>query len=116
MASTRNKNTPGNYASEQASLGQVRKYGIFDSYRFAAQTHLPGNGLLPARLPMQLDKTSCDIESELLGIGSTNLENPKMTTMLPPAPNPIQSLNIASRSQVFLPDPLVISTEQRFNF
>lgn len=116
MASTRNKNTPENYAAEQSSMGRIRQYEMFENYRFAPQTHLPGNGLLPARLPMQLDKNSSDVESELFGIGSTNLETPKTTTMLPPPRNQIQPLNIVSKPTIYLPDPLVISTDQRYRF
>jgi hypothetical protein len=116
MASTRNKNTPGNYSAEQASMARMRQYEIFDNFRFASQTYLPGNGLLPARLPMQIDKNNCDVESELFGIGLTNLENPKITSMLPPNKSNIQPLNIISKSKTILPDPLVISTDQRFQF
>jgi hypothetical protein len=114
MASTRNKNTPGNYSAEQESLLQQRQYNVFENYRFPVETHLPGNGLLPARLPLQLDKQNADIESELLGIGSTNLVNPRMGSMLPPANRQIQSLNIIQKKQILLPDPLVISMDQRF--
>ena len=114
MASTRNKNTLENYSAEQESLLQHRQYNIFQNYRFPVETHLPGNGLLPARLPLQLDKQNADIESELLGIGSTNLVNPKMGSLLPPAIRPIQSLNIIRKKETILPDPLVISMDQRF--
>ena len=116
MASTRNKNTPGNYSAEQSSMGKIRQYEIFDNFRFALQTYFPGNGLLPARLPMQVDKNNFDVESELFGIGSTNLETPKTTSVLPTSKSQIQSLNVVSKPRVFLPDPLVISTDQRYSF
>jgi hypothetical protein len=131
MASTRNKNTSGNYAAEQASMLQIRQYEVYKGYRFNDQTCIPGNGLLPARLPLQMFDDNCDIESELRGIGSTNLVKPKMNTVLPPpnfgevsssggyTPLPdrhMASLHITQRAPVIIPKPLVISRDQRFTF
>ena len=48
MASTRNKNTPGDYALEKQAIQrqhQERMY-IHQSQGQAKQTNLPGNGLL----------------------------------------------------------------------
>lgn len=115
MAATRSKNTPGNYELEQEGLLKIRQYEVYNGYRFNHQTCLPGNGLMPARLPMQLFDDNCDIESELLGIGSTNLVQPKTTSMLPVKRN-MSSLSIAPRSHVILPEPLVISRDQRFTY
>jgi len=114
MASTRNKNTSGNYAAEQDSLLKIRQYEVYTGYRFNDQTCIPGNGLLPARLPFQMFDDNCDIESELRGIGSTNLVKPKTNTMLPPQNRPMASLHIIQRAPVIIPTPLVISRDQRF--
>ena len=116
MAATRSKNTPGNYELEQEGLLKIRQYEVYKGYRFNDQTCLPGNGLMPARLPMQMFDDNCDIESELLGIGSTNLVQPKTTSMLPPPDRRMASLSIAPRSPVILPEPLVISRDQRFTY
>lgn len=76
MASTRSKNTPGNYALEQSCLSNARHYEMYVGYNFHEQTCYAGQGLLPGRYPLQLFRDNCDVESELLGIGSTNLVTP----------------------------------------
>jgi hypothetical protein len=116
MASTRNKNTSGNYAAEQDSLLKIRQYEVYKGYRFNDQTCIPGNGLLPARLPLQMFDDNCDIESELRGIGSTNLVKPQMNSLLPPPNRQMASLHIIQHAPVIIPNPLVISRDQRFTF
>lgn len=116
MTSTRNKNTPGNYASEQDSMLRIRQYESYTGYRFNDQTCLPGTGLLPARLPFQMFQDNCDIESELLGIGSTNLEKPKTTTVLPPPDRRMASLHMFKHATPIVPEPLVVSRDQRHTF
>jgi hypothetical protein len=116
MASTRSKNTPGNYALEQDSLLKIRQYEVYTGYRFNDQTCLPGRGLLPARLPFQLFDRTCDIESELLGIGATNLVQPPTGTLLPPANQGWTTLNMVPATPVVIPEPLVMSMDQRFGF
>jgi hypothetical protein len=114
MASTRNKNTPGNYELEQWSLEQSR---VQQSYLYqpngqAITTHFAGNGLLPSWMPPTLlSKNSVDIESFLRGTGTTNLVNPKPDTE--PSLIPVESLNIADRLPLLLPKPLFIEPEQR---
>ena len=76
MASTRNKNTPGNYRLEQYSLNQNIDWKLYEhsSCGRATQTNLPGNGILTGRMSNnELSNNACDIESYLRGIGSTNL-------------------------------------------
>jgi len=104
MSSTRNKNTPGNYAMEKWS--DSKKYEelmyIHASQGQAISTQLPGNGLLSGRIAgRDLASNSCDIESALFGIGSTNLENPlpKVT----PQTNYLRSLNIMTRIPMVTP-------------
>jgi len=68
----------------------------------AISTQLPGNGLLSGRIAgRDLASNSCDIESALFGIGSTNLENPlpKVT----PQTNYLRSLNIMTRIPMVTP-------------
>jgi hypothetical protein len=114
MASTRNKNTQGNYQSEQWSLDQTRNWIAYEhaSNGRAIQTHLPGNGLLVGRVAnTELSKNPADIESHLYGIGSTNLVTPYEQPT--PLINQIPSLNIASKTPLFMPDPLIIEPNQR---
>lgn len=114
MSSTSNKNTPGNYALEQ------RMNVLVDSYRTylhsaageAYTNHLPGNGLLPAsNARSHLCGNYCDVESQLRGIGSTNLVNPQ--TPVVPQFRTLDSLSIMHKLPVILPEPLVVENNQR---
>lgn len=114
MASTRNKNTPGNYAAEKKALEKKHQelMYIHASQGQAMQTNLPGNGLLQGRVAgRDLARNDCDIESRLFGIGSTNLENPQgdFTAEM----NQLNSLNVMSKTPMVMPRPLGIQMDQR---
>ena len=82
MASTRNKNTPGNYCLEEKQYKNFENYTLYPNsqYGTAYDTKLAGNGLLPAQIPWnKLSHNASDIESFLFGINSTNLVNPAPT-------------------------------------
>lgn len=112
MSSTRNKNMPGDYALEQNSIKVGYKYYTYDSFGKPVETHYAGDGLLPGRIaPTNLAFNACDIESQLFGIGSTNLVNPK--SAVKPDLKPIQSLNMIEKLPVFIPEPLVVEKNQR---
>jgi len=114
MASTSNKNTPGNYAAEQrmnVSIGDYRSY-THSAAGHAHTNHHPGQGLLPAQTARsELCSNYCDVESQLFGIGSTNLVQPQK----PVDPNfkSPHSLNLFENQKVFLPEPLVVEKNQR---
>jgi hypothetical protein len=114
MASTRNRNTPGNYKAEQWSLEQNR---IYQSYLHASRgqaitTHFAGNGLVGGWMPhTELANNSIDIESFLHGTGSTNLVEPNAFVV--PQFKSIDSLNIADRVPLLLPKPLYVEPNQR---
>jgi hypothetical protein len=99
MSSTRNKNTPGNYALERWSDAKINTELM---YIHAAQgqamtTQLPGDGLLASKIAgRDLANNYCDIESALFGIGSTNLENP--LPKVNPEINYLRSLNIIQKT------------------
>ena len=79
MASTRSKNTPGNYCLQQREYSEGREYTSYkySAYGEAYDTRLPGNGLNPGQVPWNtLSQNPADIESFLFGINSTNLVNP----------------------------------------
>jgi hypothetical protein len=115
MTSTRSRNTLGDYQLEQAlNRGQLN-YKTYQGRIMVRDTLLPGVGLKPARLPMQVDCDLWDIESELRGIGSTNLVNPKTTTLLPPEPKGWRTLNIYEQEPVILPRPLEIPADARYD-
>jgi len=103
MASTRNRNTPGNYCLEQREYKQSENYTLYPNSQYGAayNTRLPGNGLLPAQIPWnKLSYNAADTESFLFGINSTNLVK-------------LDSSNIYEKKPTFIPEPLVIEKNQR---
>ena len=60
----------------------------------------------------QLSNNSCDIESQLFGIGSTNLVTPLQPVV--PEIKPLQSLAIMNKTPVIIPGDLVVQGEQRY--
>ena len=103
---------PGDYALEQNSIKVGYKYYTYDSFGKPVETHYAGDGLLPGRIaPTNLAFNACDIESQLFGIGSTNLVTPK--SAVKPDLKPIQSLNMIEKLPVFIPEPLVVEKNQR---
>jgi hypothetical protein len=114
MASTRNKNTPGNYNLEQREYSQFENYTLYPNSQYGAayNTRLPGNGLLPAQIPWnKMSYNAPDIESFLLGINSTNLVNPAPCFV--PELAKLDSTNIYEKGPIFIPEPLVIEKNQR---
>ena len=114
MASTSNKNSPGNYEKEQQMNKNIDEYrGFLNSAAGEAYTnHLPGDGLLPASNARKyMCGNYCDVESQLRGIGSTNLVNPQ-TPVTPKLYNPT-SLSVFDKTKVIIPEPVVIQRDQR---
>ena len=114
MASTRNKNTPGNYCldTKQYTDSSIYTTYINSPYGEAFNTQLPGNGLNPAQIPWnKLSYNAADTESFLLGINSTNLVNPAPCFV--PEITKLASTNIYEKGPVFIPEPLVIEKNQR---
>jgi hypothetical protein len=112
MASTRNKNTPGNYCLEQRENVQNVNYTTYVQYGTAYATRLPGNGLNPAQLPWnQMSKNAADVESFLFGINATNLVSPAPTFV--PELIKLGSANIYEKTPIIMPEPLTIEKNQR---
>jgi hypothetical protein len=114
MASTRNRNTPGNYCLEQREFKQNENYTLYPNSQYgnAYNTRLPGNGLLPGQIPWnKLSYNAADTESFLFGINSTNLVNPAPT--FTPEIKCLQSANLFKKTDVIMPIPLVVSKTQR---
>lgn len=110
MASTRNRNTIGDYRLEEQRFKKHETY--MTKHESVGNIYLPGNGLLGQKCPNTvLANNATDIESYLRGIGSTNLVKPK------PDPVPelynMKSLNICERSDVIVPATFVPLTNQR---
>lgn len=114
MASTRNKNTIGNYNLETSQNYKSQFYTLYPNSQYgnAYDTKLPGVGLLAGQIPSnQLSQNSCDIESFLYGINSTNLVTPQNTFV--PELKYIPSANIFYKPPTIIPQPLVIERNQR---
>ena len=114
MASTRNRNTPGNYCLEQRQYQHSSDYTLYPNSQYGAayNTRLPGNGFLPAQIPWnKLSYNAADTESFLFGINSTNLVKP--APCLVPELAKLNSANIYEKEPVFIPEPLVIEKNQR---
>lgn len=114
MASTRNKNTQGNYSLEQMQIKQTMNYNLYPNSQHGAayNSRLPGNGLMPAQMPWdKLSYNAADTESFLFGINSTNLVNP--APCFKPELNKLDTAHIYEKPTVFIPEPLVIEKNQR---
>lgn len=114
MASTTSKNTPGNYQAEQRINTGIDNYAVYvNSASAEAYTnHLAGNGLLAGRNARStLCNNYVDVESQLFGIGTTNLVNPYVPVQ--PSLQRLSSLNIIDKIPLMLPDPLVVDQTQR---
>jgi len=115
MASTRNKNTQGNYVLEQKQYMQNAQYNLYKNSQYgeAYDTKLPGNGLLPGQLPLnKLSHNPIQIESFLFGINSTNLVNPE--PVLVPELKCLETANIYRKQATIMPAPLVIERNRPF--
>jgi hypothetical protein len=115
MASTRNKNTRGNYCLEEISNANARTYTIYknSAHGEACKTQLPGNGLNPAQIPWnKLSYNAVDIESFLFGVNSTNLVEPKQPCLTPELAV-LSSANLYENEPTYIPEPLVLEKNQR---
>ena len=114
MASTRSKNTIGNYSFEKRDNENRLLYSVYKNYAVPEETYFPGNGLIGARMTgNDLAMNSCDIESSLFGIGSNNLENPQPDVV--PELKQLKYLSIIDRIPLITPAPLVVQLNQRPN-
>lgn len=114
MASTRNLNNPDDYQLRQKQYRDKLNY-LTDKqnmYGVPKETQFAGDGLLMGRIASEnLDFNYCDVESQLFGIGSTNLVNPQVEVR--PDPRFIQSLSIMDKTPLIMPDPLIVQNNQR---
>jgi len=114
MASTRNKNTQGNYNLEQRSSTLSSSYKLYanSSHGAAYTTQLAGNGLNPGQIPgNKLSHNTADIESFLFGINSTNLVNPSVNPK--PELAKLTSIHIFDKPTTTMPVPLYLEKNQR---
>ena len=112
MASTRNKNMPGEYCLHQMSNKHSTNYNTYKGAAINKINLLPCAGILTGPTPNTvLSKNATDIESFLLGINSSNLVDPT-----PPFNAKLKCnglLSFYNRLQPLLPTPMVIEGCQR---
>ena len=114
MASSRNKNTFGNYNAEQLDYKRAFQHSTYvhGPNGIPVKTFLPGNGLIGGRCPLtELSYNSRDIESFLYGINSTNLVNPQENVQIQLKKLP--TLDLYESQTVIMPQPLVVESNQR---
>jgi hypothetical protein len=112
MASTTNKNTPGNYAAEQQLFQHHLDYQQYANYGKTDTTFLPGTGLLAGKVFHDNFSTNfIEVEGFLRGTGMSNLVNPKADVK--PELIELKSLAIHEKLPVLLPRELVVEKDQR---
>ena len=117
MTSTSIKNTPGDYELEQKEYQKKIDYMhyIHAAGGTAYTRNFAGNGLLAPKMnPLDLDRNYIDVESQLLGIGTTNLVKP-LPTVYPNHYN-YPSLNIIDKTPMIVPEPITYLQNQRANY
>ena len=112
MSSTRNRNSASDYILEQRQYRKGFQYYTNLASVESSNTLLPGNGLLAGRIAAtNFAFNNVDIESQLYGIGSSNMVSAKPIVKMD-AKN-IKSLNIADRIKTFVPRDFVFEGGQR---
>tara|TARA_B100001769_G_scaffold275297_1_gene276940 strand:+ start:2929 stop:3285 length:357 start_codon:yes stop_codon:yes gene_type:complete len=114
MASTRSKNTPGNYELEQKVNTLSKNYDLYKHSQHGSpyKTAIPTLGYMPNFISRDaLSTNPIDIESALLGINSTNLVEPKPNTIAHLKKLPEKEF--FNRLPLIMPNNLVIEDNQR---
>jgi hypothetical protein len=114
MASTSNKNSKNDYVLEQNAYSLAKKYNLYKNSAFgpAYKSAIPELGYTPSRMSCdEWSSNAIDIESQLRGIGSTNLVKPKEKVV-----PELKSLNFVPffrHVPMIMPKPLVVEKGQR---
>ena len=111
MASTRNLNMRAEYALEQNINDNSNKYNINKygrSYRDANPTQNVNHGSMARDA---LSSNPVDIETQLFGIGSTNLVNPK--TPVRPGLKVLPEVHFTDKHDLVMPESYIVMNNQR---
>jgi hypothetical protein len=116
MASTHLKNSKGQYCLEQRDHKLTETHDFYKGYKIPFQSSLPVLGFNPSNMRAGiynniLSNNPIDIESDLFGVGSTNLVKAKKTVY--PSLNKLPEKCFFSRPHLVIPNPLVIAKNQR---
>ena len=112
MASTRNINMKNEYCLEQRMNTEICKDRTYEHRRTAYNTALPCFGINVGHMPNNvLSFNATDIESNLYGVGSTNLVKPERE--FTPRLKKLPGVSFFDRPETVIPEPLVIENNQR---
>jgi hypothetical protein len=115
MASTRNKNSAGNYKLEQNGINNIRDNLLYHNSpnghaNIAAFPELYRASYMPAD---NLSKNYVDIESNLRGINANNLVNP-VSGNIKCEEKKLPMISFFDRETVIMPDNLTIDNNRPF--
>ena len=115
MSSTRNINTPGNYNLERMQDNTIFQETMYthNSYGSAVHPALPcGGNAPPSRLSnYNLSYNPVAVESQLFGIGSTNLVETQ--PIIQNQPKNLPNITFFYRNDIIMPNKLVVEKNQR---
>jgi len=116
MASTHLKNSKGQYCLEKRDDRLTQEHDFFQGFKIPYESAWPVLGFNPSTMKAGiynniLSNNPIDIESELFGVGSTNLVKPKPTVY--PSLNKLPEKCFFNRPHLAIPNPLVIEKNQR---
>jgi hypothetical protein len=114
MTSTRNKNTKEDYVLEQKAYNLVKDYNLYQhsAYGSSNKPAIPELGYTPSRMSCdQWSSNAIDIESELRGIGTSNLVTQYNKVM--PEYKTLEFKSYFRHVPLIMPKPLVIENRQR---
>jgi len=102
MASTRNNNTRSDYKLQQHQFERMRNYSITPENETIIGVMYPKFGINMQQAPaQQLSKNSTDLESQLFGIGSSNLVEEKRDVKI--QAHKIKDVDFIDRMELFVP-------------
>ena len=114
MASSRSKNTPGNYCLEQRAFQHGVDYCVDRDYAYVPRTLVAGDGLLQGRMGCDvLSKNPRDVESFLFGIGATNLVTPSTQPFSAHIVENSAMSIVDQRVPLIMPKDLSVQNDQR---
>lgn len=116
MASTRMKNLKRNYCLETTQNNNQSEYKLYKYKKIPTESVMPGLGINVGNMGGAyyhnvLSNNTCSIESELFGIGSSNLVKEKAKVR--PQLNQLDDKSFFKLPNVYLPNPLAVEKNQR---
>jgi hypothetical protein len=114
MASTRSKNTPGNYCLEQNAVKHTAQYFLDRDFAYPQVVTRAGDGLVQGRMGNAvLAQNPQDVESFLFGIGQTNLVTPATSPFTANLLEHRATTMMDHRVPLVMPENLVVHNDQR---